>query len=105
MHYFRTIGDQAMLGDQGQYAGSYQYLKEVRERALNIGWDEIDHTMAIFGAPDQCIARINEIYEKSRINQLGCWFNPGGRIPHRDVMAAMERFASKVMPATRHLGR
>jgi hypothetical protein len=33
-----------------------------------------------------------------------CWFNPGGRIPHRDVLAAMERFATKVIPAVRHLG-
>ena len=104
MHYFRTIGAQAMLGDKGQYEGSYQYLKEVRERALNMQWEEIDTTMAVFGPPDECIRRINEIYDKSRINQLGCWFNPGGRIPHRDVMAAMERFASKVMPAVRVLG-
>jgi hypothetical protein len=33
-----------------------------------------------------------------------CWFNAGGLIPHRDVMATMERFASKVMPAVRGLG-
>jgi alkanesulfonate monooxygenase SsuD/methylene tetrahydromethanopterin reductase-like flavin-dependent oxidoreductase (luciferase family) len=105
MHYFRTIGDQAMLGDKGQYEGSYQYLKEVRERALNMRWEQIDETMAVFGPPDECIRRINEIYEKSRINQLGCWFNPGGRIPHRDVMTAMERFASKVIPTIRQLGQ
>ena len=105
MHYFRTIGDQAMLGDQAQYEGSYQYLKEVRERALNVKWDEINDSMAIFGAPEECIKRITEIHENARINQLVCWFNPGGRIPHRDVMAAMERFASKVIPATRGLGQ
>jgi len=104
MHYFRTIGDQAMLGDKGQYEGTYQYLKEVRERALSIKWDEINESMAIFGSPDECIRRINAVYEKSRINQVGCWFNPGGRIPHRDVMASMERFAAKVMPSVRGLG-
>jgi alkanesulfonate monooxygenase SsuD/methylene tetrahydromethanopterin reductase-like flavin-dependent oxidoreductase (luciferase family) len=104
MHYFRTIGDQAMLGDQTQYDGSYQYLKQVRERALSMRWDGINDTMAIFGPPEECHARINRIYEAAHIGQLVCWFNPGGKIPHREVMASMERFAAKVMPATRRLG-
>lgn len=104
MHYFRTIGDQAMLGDKGQYEGSYEYLRQVRERALNIKWDEINDTMALFGPPEECIARINRIYEGTRASQIVSWFNPGGRITHRDVMTSMERFASKVIPAVRNLG-
>ncbi|HEY1852699.1 MAG TPA: LLM class flavin-dependent oxidoreductase [Candidatus Binataceae bacterium] len=104
MHYFRTIGAQAQRGDRSQYDGSYAYLKQVRERVAAIEWDTIADTMAIFGSPEQCIARIEEIYRGAKINQLVCWFNPGGRIPHRDVMAAMERFATKVIPAVRHLG-
>jgi alkanesulfonate monooxygenase SsuD/methylene tetrahydromethanopterin reductase-like flavin-dependent oxidoreductase (luciferase family) len=103
MHYFQTIAGQAMLGDQGQYEGSYQYLREVRERALKMNWEAIDATMAIFGPPEECIRRITEIYERAHINQLVCWFNPGGRIPHREVLAGMERFASNVMPAVRSL--
>jgi alkanesulfonate monooxygenase SsuD/methylene tetrahydromethanopterin reductase-like flavin-dependent oxidoreductase (luciferase family) len=104
MHYFRTIGEQARLGDASQYAGSYQYLKQVRERAAAMTWEGIDSTMAMFGPPDECIERIAGVYERARINQLVCWFNPGGRIPHRDVMASMERFATSVMPAVRPLG-
>jgi hypothetical protein len=38
------------------------------------------------------------------MNEIVCWFNTGGKIPHRDVMAAMDRWASKVMPAVRALG-
>lgn len=104
MHYFRTIGEQALLGDQGQYAGTYQYLKQVRERALTIKWEEIERTMALFGPADECIGRINELHARAGIDQLVCWFNPGGKIPHRDVMAAMERFAARVMPQVRGLG-
>jgi alkanesulfonate monooxygenase SsuD/methylene tetrahydromethanopterin reductase-like flavin-dependent oxidoreductase (luciferase family) len=104
MHYFRTIGEQAQRGDRSQYDGSYAYLKQVRERVATMSWEMVADTMAIFGSPEQCIARIEEIYRGARINQLVCWFNPGGRIPHRDVMAAMERFATKVIPAVRHLG-
>jgi alkanesulfonate monooxygenase SsuD/methylene tetrahydromethanopterin reductase-like flavin-dependent oxidoreductase (luciferase family) len=104
MHYFRTIGEQAKAGGRGQYEGSYQYLQQVRERAARIGWDEVQNTMGVFGPPEQCIQRINQIYQGARINQLVCWFNPGGRVPHKDVMAAMERFTANVMPAVRALG-
>ena len=104
MHYFRTIGEQARLGDSSQYAGSYQYLKQVRERAAAMTWEGIESTMAMFGPPEECIKRIHRVYEGARIDQLVCWFNPGGLIPHRDVMASMERFAISVMPAVRPLG-
>ena len=104
MHYFRTIGEQARLGDGSQYEGSYQYLKQVRERAAKMTWDVVEAGMSIFGPPAECIRRINEIYEGARIDQLVCWFNPGGKIPHREVMASMERFATQVMPAVRNLG-
>jgi alkanesulfonate monooxygenase SsuD/methylene tetrahydromethanopterin reductase-like flavin-dependent oxidoreductase (luciferase family) len=105
MHYFRTIGEQARLGERNQYEGSYQYLKQIRERMGSITWEMVDSTMAVFGPPEECIARINRIHEGAKIDQLVCWFNPGGRIPHRDVMTAMERFATDVMPATRPLER
>jgi alkanesulfonate monooxygenase SsuD/methylene tetrahydromethanopterin reductase-like flavin-dependent oxidoreductase (luciferase family) len=104
-HYFKTIGEQAMLGDRSQQEGSYAYLKQVRERAMSITWEGVDATMAIFGPPDECIARIGKIWEASKIDQLVCWFNPGGRVPHRQVLETMERFAAKVIPAVRGLGK
>ena len=103
-HYFRTISEQAMLGDRSQHKGSYAYLKQVRDRAAAITWENVDNSMAIFGPPEECITRIHRIWETSRINQLVCWFNPGGRTPHRDVLATMERFATKVIPTVRRLG-
>jgi alkanesulfonate monooxygenase SsuD/methylene tetrahydromethanopterin reductase-like flavin-dependent oxidoreductase (luciferase family) len=105
MHYFHTIGEQARLGGRGQYEGSYQYLQQVRERAAKIGWDQVEQTMGVFGPAEECIRRINQIYDGAAIDQLVCWFNPGGRIPHKEVMTAMERFAAKVMPAVRSLGQ
>ncbi|HKV56049.1 MAG TPA: LLM class flavin-dependent oxidoreductase [Candidatus Binataceae bacterium] len=104
MHYFRTIGEQARLGDRSQYEGSYQYLRQVRERVAAMTWEGVERSMGAFGPPEECIRRIDEIYDGAHINQLVCWFNPGGRIPHRDVMAAMERFAAKVIPTVRPLG-
>ena len=104
LHYFRTIGEQAAIGGSGQYQGSYAYLKQVREWAATITYETVDQTMAVYGSPEECIARINDVYEHSGIDQLVCWFNAGGQIPHREVMATMERFASKVIPAVRGLG-
>jgi len=104
LHYFRTIGEQALVGGRGQYEGSYAYLEQVRERAAAMTYETVDETMAVYGSPEECIARINDVYEHSGIDQLVCWFNAGGLIPHREVMATMERFAGKVMPAVRGLG-
>lgn len=104
LHYFRTIGEQALIGGRGQYEGSYAYLKQVRDRAAAMTYEMVDETMAVYGSPEQCIARINEIHRHSGIDQLVCWFNAGGLIPHRDVMATMERFAAHVLPAVRGLG-
>ncbi|HZO81644.1 MAG TPA: LLM class flavin-dependent oxidoreductase [Candidatus Binataceae bacterium] len=104
MHYFQTIVEQTLVGGRGQYEGSYAYLKQVRERAQAITWEMVEQTMAVYGPPAECVARIGEIHERGGINQLVCWFNAGGLIPHREVMATMERFAAKVMPAVRGLG-
>ncbi len=103
MHYFHTIGEQARAGGKGQYEGSYQYLREVRERAAAIAYEQIEETMAVFGNPEECIARITEVQQEAAVDQLICWFNPGGLVPHHQVMAAMERFAREVIPAVRSL--
>jgi alkanesulfonate monooxygenase SsuD/methylene tetrahydromethanopterin reductase-like flavin-dependent oxidoreductase (luciferase family) len=104
MHYFHTIGEQARLGGRSQYEGSYQYLRQVRERAMRMTYEEVESTMAVFGHPEECLERIEELYRNSGLGQLVCWFNPGGLVAHREVMAAMELFAAKVMPLARRLG-
>jgi hypothetical protein len=32
------------------------------------------------------------------MNQFICWFNTGGKIPHKQVMESMRLFAEQVMP-------
>jgi alkanesulfonate monooxygenase SsuD/methylene tetrahydromethanopterin reductase-like flavin-dependent oxidoreductase (luciferase family) len=102
MHYFKTVNHQARLGQRDQSA-SYAYLKEVRKRMDSITWDEVDSTMALYGPPEVCIRKIQAAYERCRMDQLICWFNPGGQVPHRQVLASMRRFAEEVMPAVREL--
>ncbi len=72
-------------------------------RAAAVTYEQIEETMSVFGNPDECIARITEVQQETAIDQLICWFNPGGLVPQRQVITAMERFAKEVMPAVRSL--
>jgi len=103
MHYFRTVSHQARLGQRDQSV-SYAYLQEVRKRMESITWDEVDRTMALYGPPDLCVQKFRDAYKRcGGMHQMICWFNPGGLIPHRQVLASMRRFAEEVMPAVRGL--
>jgi alkanesulfonate monooxygenase SsuD/methylene tetrahydromethanopterin reductase-like flavin-dependent oxidoreductase (luciferase family) len=103
MHYFRTVTHQARLGQRDQSV-SYAYLQEVRKRMEAITWDEVDRTMALYGPPDLCAQKIREADKQcGGIQQIICWFNPGGLIPHRQVLSSMRRFAEEVMPVVRPL--
>jgi alkanesulfonate monooxygenase SsuD/methylene tetrahydromethanopterin reductase-like flavin-dependent oxidoreductase (luciferase family) len=102
MHYFRTVNNQARLGQRDQ-STSYEYLKEVRKRMGSITWREVDETMALYGPPEVCIRKIHAAHERCKMDQMICWFNPGGLVPHRQVLASMKRFAEEVIPAVRSL--
>jgi len=102
-YYFHTVSELIHLGEKAQDEKSYQYLREVRERAAAITYEQVAETMGVFGTPDECIARITDVQHKAGMNHLICWFNPGGLVPHRQVMVAMKRFVMEVMPAVRAL--
>ncbi len=59
--------------------------------------------MALYGSPATCVRQIEETYAQCQMDQLICWFNPGGLVPHRRVLTSMRRFAEEVMPAVRTL--
>ena len=98
----RTVNDQLRLGERGRGA-SYAYLREVRKRTEGMTWEEADATMALYGSPEFCIQKIREAHGRCRMDQVICWFNPGGLVPHRQVLTSMRRFAEEVMPAVRGL--
>jgi alkanesulfonate monooxygenase SsuD/methylene tetrahydromethanopterin reductase-like flavin-dependent oxidoreductase (luciferase family) len=102
MHYFRTLTQQAHLGERDE-ATSYAYLQEVRQRQESLTWSDIDATMGIYGSPAACIQKIKDIHQQCGMDQLVCWFNPGGLVPHQQVLVNMRRFAEAVMPAVREL--
>jgi hypothetical protein len=54
--------------------------------------------MAIFDTPERCVERLGRLHEDFKMGRTICWFNPGGLVPHREVLRSMELFAAKVMP-------
>jgi len=101
LNYFQAISLQARLGAR-DHSPAYDYLREIRKRVEAVTWEQIE-PIAVYGSPEMCIHRINEIYEQCQMDQFICWFNPGGLIPHTQVLTSMRRFAEEVMPAVRFL--
>lgn len=102
MHYYRTINRQARLAERDA-SPSYAYLRELRQRIDALTWEEVDATMGLYGSPETCAQKIRTAHEQCGMNQIICWFNPGGLVPHQQVLASMRRFAEEVMPAVRDL--
>ena len=102
LNYFQAIGLQARLGARDDSA-KYDYLRAISKRVAGVTWEDIEATMALYGPPSTCIQKITQIAAECRMDQLICWFNPGGLVPHQEVMTSMRRFAEEVMPAVRDL--
>jgi alkanesulfonate monooxygenase SsuD/methylene tetrahydromethanopterin reductase-like flavin-dependent oxidoreductase (luciferase family) len=102
MYYFRTVTEQLRLGER-DLSPSYGYLREVRRRMEAMTWEEAEATMALYGSPEQCAQKLRDAHRRCGMDQVICWFNPGGMVPHRQVLASMQRFAEEVMPAVRGL--
>ena len=59
-----------------------------------------ERTEMIFGGPQTCIEKLEQLREEAGINNLVCWMNFGG-LPMEMVERSMQLFASEVMPALR----
>jgi alkanesulfonate monooxygenase SsuD/methylene tetrahydromethanopterin reductase-like flavin-dependent oxidoreductase (luciferase family) len=83
----------------------YQLPCAATQQAETRYQETIEHleTMALYGSPETCIRKIKEIQEQCQMDQLICWFNPGGLVPHTQVLTSMRRFVHEVMPAVRFL--
>ena len=103
-NYFQSVLGMMTSGASKQEDGaSYQYTAEIRKNLEGITFQKVNETMAVFGSSEDCIERIRELHSRLKMNELICWFNPGGLVAHADVQAAMSRFAEEVIPAVKDL--
>ena len=54
----------------------------------------------IFGSPDTCARRIEQLAQASGVNYIICWMNFGG-MPQERVIRSMKLFAHQVLPRFR----
>ncbi len=73
-------------------------IKEVLERVRRMTYEQMCQVMAVFDTPDACVERLKRFQQEFGMGRVICWFNPGGMVPHQQVMRSMELFAAKVMP-------
>jgi len=73
-------------------------IKEVLERVRRMTYEQMCKVMAVFETPDACVERLKGFQQEFDMGRVICWFNPGGMVPHAQVMRSMELFATKVMP-------
>ena len=97
MHYFRTLRDM-YNAPQVREMAHLPRMQELQERLQKMTYDQVLDNIAIFGDPAYCIERLQWFKETFGMNQFICWFNTGGKIPHKQVMESMRLFAEQVMP-------
>lgn len=97
MHYFKTLRDM-YNARQVRTLANLPRLQELQERLQQMTYAQVVKDIAVFGDPAYCIERLQWFKETFGMNQFICWFNTGGKIPHKRVMESMRLFAEKVMP-------
>jgi hypothetical protein len=55
--------------------------------------------MVLYSSPEMCVQKLRDVHMQCGIDQVICWFKPGGLVPHRQALASMRRFAKAGMPA------
>jgi alkanesulfonate monooxygenase SsuD/methylene tetrahydromethanopterin reductase-like flavin-dependent oxidoreductase (luciferase family) len=89
----------SIYSSQGENLGpESSRIKEVLERVRRMNYDKVSEVMGIFETPQACVERLKGLQEEFGMGRMICWFNPGGTVPHSQVMRSMELFAAKVMP-------
>jgi alkanesulfonate monooxygenase SsuD/methylene tetrahydromethanopterin reductase-like flavin-dependent oxidoreductase (luciferase family) len=66
-----------------------------------VTYDEIYEQQAIFGTPEEVIAKIRWVQEETGFDNLLCWMNSGSRLSDEHVRRSMRLFAEEVMPELR----
>jgi hypothetical protein len=62
-----------------------------------VGFDTVCEKHAVIGDSNLAVEKLKELTQRTGATNLLTWFNIG-TVPHAAVKAAMEQFASEVMP-------
>ena len=67
-------------------------------RAFSLTAESVMEEFAAVGTPDQVADKLGKVIELYGPQEIMCWFNIGGMLPHAEVESSMRLFAKDVMP-------
>ncbi len=67
-------------------------------RADSLTAESVMEEFAAVGTPDQVTAKLEKVIDRYGPQEIMCWFNIGGMLPHAEVESSMRLFAKEVMP-------
>ena len=79
----------------------FEAFREVLARLERVKYEDFDREIGIFGDPDYCVDRVQELRREYGMDELICYFNQGGIMDHGMVKNSMTLFAKEVMPHCR----
>ena len=80
---------------------SFEAFRQVLARIERVTYDDMDHEMGVFGDPEYCIERVQELQRDYGMDEFIGYFNQGGVMDHVMVRRSMSRFAEEVLPHCR----
>ena len=94
---FLRVATEAAL-PQAQDPASFEAFRAVRERMARVTYADMDREIGVFGDPQYCIARIEELRHEYGFDEFIGYFNQGGLMDPALVRQSMTLFATEVMP-------
>lgn len=97
-NFYRMLRDDTYRLFKGTIPPEHQ---ERVKRYESITYDEIYEQQALYGTPEEVIAKIRWVQEETGFDNLLCWMNCGSRLTDGQVRRSMRLFAEEVIPALR----
>jgi alkanesulfonate monooxygenase SsuD/methylene tetrahydromethanopterin reductase-like flavin-dependent oxidoreductase (luciferase family) len=100
LHFLREAGLRLRpLG--GADIKSFEAWRQVLARIERVKYEDFDAEMGVFGDPDYCVKRVQELRTEYGMDEFICYFNQGGLMDHAMVRESMTLFARDVLPHCR----
>jgi alkanesulfonate monooxygenase SsuD/methylene tetrahydromethanopterin reductase-like flavin-dependent oxidoreductase (luciferase family) len=97
LRFLRVATEAALPSVQGD-PKSFEAFRQVRARMERVTYADMDREMGVFGDPEYCIARVQELQAEYGFDEFICYFNQGGLMDPALVKQSMTLFAREVMP-------
>jgi alkanesulfonate monooxygenase SsuD/methylene tetrahydromethanopterin reductase-like flavin-dependent oxidoreductase (luciferase family) len=82
----------------GGFPPEYQFYQHMEQDLAGLTFEDFC-AEGVFGTPQYCVDRLKWMRETIGVDEVLCWLNVGGQVPHESVLRAERLLAEEVMPA------